>query len=208
MIFWLKGSPAMSAQLEGTLSEEEKGTLLRLARATLEKWLSSHQYLSPQELKAFSLTERLHQRAGVFVTLHEHGQLRGCIGYIEGENEIYQDVIENAVNAATRDPRFPPITSDELSAVNIEISLMTPLEETPNPDDIEVGKHGLVVEKGFCKGLLLPQVAPEWGWDRYEFLEQTCRKAGLPRDAWKKGAHVYRFSAQVFGEQSPASEKE
>jgi AmmeMemoRadiSam system protein A len=195
----------MTTPLEGTLTEAERKTLLRLARSTLRKWLSGHQCLSEKDLEELSLTPRLKQQSGVFVTLHKRGQLRGCIGYIEGENAIYQDVMENAINAATRDPRFPPVTSDELAELDIEISVMTPLEEISGPDEIVVGKHGLVVEKGFYKGILLPQVAPEWSWDSSEFLEQTCRKAGLPRGAWKQGCRVYRFSAQVFGEKSDAS---
>jgi AmmeMemoRadiSam system protein A len=195
----------MTVPLEGTLTEEEKRTLLRLARATLEKWLAGQHCLTEDDLQGFSITPRLRQQAGVFVTLHKAGQLRGCIGYIEGQNTLHEDVIENAINAATRDPRFPPVTRDELPELDIEISVMTPLEEISSPEEIEIGTHGLIIEKGFYKGLLLPQVAPEWGWDCYEFLEQTCRKAGLPRDAWKKGARVYRFSAQVFGEREAAA---
>jgi uncharacterized protein (TIGR00296 family) len=105
-----------------------------------------------------------------------------------------------AVAAGTTDPRFPPITPQELDELDIEISLLGPLEPVAGPQDIQIGRHGLVVEQGWQRGLLLPQVATEWQWDAETFLAHTCHKAGLPRDAWKHGAQVFRFEAEVFGE--------
>jgi AmmeMemoRadiSam system protein A len=182
------------------LNQSEKKALLQLARTTIEKWIKRHESLTNDELRAFELTDAMRQRAGVFVTLNKKGALRGCIGYITGSTLLYEAVIENTVNAASNDSRFSPVKENELPEIDIEISVMSPLEKIRGPEEIEVGKHGLVVERDWSKGLLLPQVAPEWGWDRYEFLEQTCLKAGLPRNAWKKGAKILRFSAQVFGE--------
>ena len=193
----MKSMPEQKALI---LNESEKKALLQLARATLEKWVKRGDSLTNDELRAFGPTDTMRQRSGVFITLNMKGALRGCIGYITGSTALYKAVIENTVNAASNDPRFSPVRENELPDIDIEISVMSPLEEIRGPEEIEVGKHGLVVERDWSKGLLLPQVAPEWGWDRYEFLEQTCLKAGLSRNAWKKGAKIFRFSAQVFGE--------
>ncbi len=193
----------MTESSPDSLSPEEQQTLLRLSRFTLEKWVREKKYPSDKDLEAFKPTHALEQKAGVFVTLHKLGELRGCIGYVTGTTTIYHSVIENTVNAASKDPRFPVVTEDELDMVDIEISVMTPLTPVEDIETIEVGKDGLVVERGFHRGLLLPQVAPEWGWDRYEFLENTCRKAGLPQDTYKKrDIKIFRFRAQVFGEKS------
>jgi AmmeMemoRadiSam system protein A len=185
------------------LTSGEEQTLLRVARLTLEKWIIEKKYPSDKDLESFQISSALEQKTGVFVSIHKLGELRGCIGYVTGTTSILQSVIENTMNAATKDPRFPPVVPEELDIVDLEISVMTPLAEVKDIETIEVGKDGLVVERGFHKGLLLPQVAKEWGWDRYEFLEQTCRKAGLPGDAYqKKETKIWRFSAQVFGEKS------
>ncbi|MCK4298893.1 MAG: TIGR00296 family protein, partial [Planctomycetes bacterium] len=126
---------------------------------------------------------------------------RGCIGRIVGDMPLYKTIIEYAVHAALRDPRFPPVTRSELPDLHIEISVMTPLERVTDVSDIQVGRDGLLIKVGYNQGLLLPQVAAEYGWDRDTFLAHTCRKAGLPLDAWKSPpAEIYRFSAQVFGE--------
>lgn len=138
--------------------------------------------------------------SGVFVTLKKGGALRGCIGTVECRQPLAEEIARVAVCAAREDPRFPPVTADELPDLDLEISVLGPLERIDplDPDAIVIGRHGLVVEQGRRRGLLLPQVAPEWGWDREQFLAHTCRKAGLPLDAWRRGADVYRFEADVF----------
>lgn len=140
------------------------------------------------------------QQGGAFVTIHKHGELRGCIGHIEADEPLGRIVARCAVHACSADPRFPAVTVDELPHLEVELSLLGPLEPIGGLDDIEVGRHGLVIEHGWHRGLLLPQVAVEWGWDREAFLVQTCRKAGLPASAWRQGAKLWRFEAEVFGE--------
>jgi AmmeMemoRadiSam system protein A len=135
-----------------------------------------------------------------FVTIHRHGELRGCIGHLEADEPLGRVISECAVSACSADPRFPPVTASELPDLAIELSLLGALEPAESPADIIIGRHGLVVERGHRRGLLLPQVAVEWKWDRETFLAQTCHKAGLPRDAWKHGALMWRFEAEVFGE--------
>jgi AmmeMemoRadiSam system protein A len=142
----------------------------------------------------------LAQLGGAFVTLHSDGDLRGCIGHIERTLPLGKVVPQCAVAACSTDPRFPPVTALELARIDIEISLLGPLEPISGPGDIEIDRHGLMIEQGWQRGLLLPQVATEWKWDASTFLAQTCHKAGLPRDAWKQGATLYRFEAEVFGE--------
>lgn len=142
----------------------------------------------------------LAQPGGAFVTLHKHGDLRGCIGHISGDEPLGTVVPRCAVAACSSDPRFPPVTPAELDEIDIEISLLGPLERIAGPQDIEIGRHGLVVDSGWQRGLLLPQVAAEWHWDAATFLAQTCHKAGLPRDAWTRGAKLWRFDAEVFGD--------
>jgi AmmeMemoRadiSam system protein A len=145
-------------------------------------------------------SEVLSQKCGAFVTLHQHGELRGCIGHVEADEPLGRVVTRCAVAAGTTDPRFPPVTSSDLDDVDVELSILGPLESISSLDDIEIGKHGLVVELGSHRGLLLPQVAVEWNWDCETFVVSTCRKAGLPPDAWQKGAQFWRFEAEVFGE--------
>jgi AmmeMemoRadiSam system protein A len=137
-------------------------------------------------------------RAGAFVTLHEHGELRGCIGHIEADQPIADVVRRCAASACSSDPRFPAVTPAELGDIEIELSILGALEPVTDLDDVEVGRDGLVVELGYRRGLLLPQVATEQGWDRQTFIEQTCHKAGLPRDAWQHGAKLWKFQAEVF----------
>jgi len=137
---------------------------------------------------------------GGFVTLHLNGSLRGCVGNLGTAYPLSRVVRECAIAACSADPRFEPVRPAEVAALEIEISLLGPLEPVTAPDQIEVGRHGLVVEQGSRRGLLLPQVASEWKWDRETFLAQTCHKAGLARDAWKSGAKVFRFEAEVFEE--------
>ena len=138
--------------------------------------------------------------AGVFVSIHKHGDLRGCIGHIAADRRLDQVIPQCAVSACSQDPRFKPVDRAELEEIDIELSLLGPLEAIAGPEDIEIGRHGLLIEHERRRGLLLPQVATEWKWDAATFLAQTCRKAGLPNDAWKQGATIWRFEAEVFGE--------
>jgi AmmeMemoRadiSam system protein A len=139
-------------------------------------------------------------RAGAFVTLRIHGVLRGCIGYLESELLLVEVVERCAVSAATSDPRFPPLGAAELSGVDLELSVLGPIESVGDIREVVVGRHGLIVEHASHRGLLLPQVAAERQWGVAEFASETCRKAGLPRDAWQTGAKLFRFEAEVFGE--------
>jgi len=140
--------------------------------------------------------------AGGFVTIRRAGELRGCIGSLETDRPIGEVVERCAASAASEDPRFPPVQPAELGAIEVEISVLGPLEtvDPVDPARIVVGRDGLVVEQGPRRGLLLPQVATEWGWDAETFLGRACLKAGLPREAWRTGARVFRFEALVFGE--------
>lgn len=142
------------------------------------------------------------EAAGVFVTVKVGGNLRGCLGTLRGGPRLAADVAACAGDAATRDPRFTPITHDELLLLALEVSILGPFEpcEPPDPGSFTIGIHGLLVERGRHRGLLLPQVATEWGWTPHQFLRQTCLKAGLPPDAWQRDTAVYRFTAQVFGD--------
>ena len=139
---------------------------------------------------------------GAFVTLKKGGELRGCIGTLECRRTLPEEVARVAVSAALEDPRFEPVRPSELNQLSVEVSVLGPLEpiDPTDPGAIEIGRHGLVVEQGFRRGLLLPQVATEWNWDRETFLAHTCAKAGLPADCWRHGARVYRFAAEVFGD--------
>ncbi len=140
-----------------------------------------------------------------FVTWKREGRLRGCIGSVEPVRPLWQDVEANAVQALLRDPRFPPATAREFPHYRADVSVLTPFELEPDPLRIEIGVHGLLVEKGRRRGLLLPQVAVEWNWDVPTFLSQACLKAGLPEDAWREGsprATVRTFRAEVFGEEA------
>ncbi|HSE43448.1 MAG TPA: AmmeMemoRadiSam system protein A, partial [Acidobacteriota bacterium] len=138
---------------------------------------------------------------GVFVSLKLNGELRGCIGYMEALMPLGKAIIHCAIQSATQDPRFPPLNFPELELVKIEISVLSPLEKIEDPNLVEVGTHGLVIAAGNRRGLLLPQVPGEWGWDRETFLNYTCRKAGLPSDAWRDPeTSIYIFSAEVFRE--------
>lgn len=184
---------------ENKLTDAERITLLRLSRDALRSFLETGKFTP--DLKKYSITPALEQKCGVFVTLTKNGRLRGCIGYVEGIKPLWEAVIDNTRNAAFEDPRFPPVKMKEFDDITIEISVMTPLRQIKSVDEIVIGKHGLVIEKGFHRGLLLPQVPVEWGWDRDEFLVHICGKAGLPPDAWKDPeAKLFVFSAQVFSE--------
>jgi len=180
------------------LNLEQRRTLLLIARRSIEAVLAGRR----PELESFPLDDELRRPSGAFVTLHaKDGDLRGCIGSIQAVAPLYQAVSSNAINAAFRDPRFFPVTPDELPELHVEISVMSPIEPVRDLDEIEVGRDGLIVSSGSRAGLLLPQVATEYGWDRDTFLRQTCVKAGLPPDSWRSpDCRVERFSAEVFGE--------
>lgn len=179
-----------------TLDRDHRRYLLELARHTLEAHFagaapptSDHDGGPLAEVR------------GAFVTLTLDGQLRGCIGHVVGVEPLWQTVRDNATSAAFRDPRFPPLDADELSRVEIEISALTPLREIRTLDEIEIGRDGLMVVRGTARGLLLPQVAGDLGWDAETFVRHTCRKAGLPPDCWDHpAARWYAFSAEVFSE--------
>jgi hypothetical protein len=177
------------------LTASEKKELLALARSAVETYVRENRVIeSPATNPKFAANK------GAFVTLKERGRLRGCIGYIEPVAPLDVTIIRTAIYAAVRDSRFEPVTAAELNGLEYEISVLTPLEDVTNPNLVKVGKHGLVIEMNGRKGLLLPQVPVENGWDREEFLAQACLKAGLPEDAWKKGAKIYSFEAIVFKE--------
>lgn len=195
------------------LTLEEGKFLVHLARNTVKTFLETQKPPKPPT----GVDAKFLQNCGVFVTINtvtDSGkELRGCIGYPYPTHPLIQAVVDNAINAATEDPRFEPLQQRELGHVVFEVSVLTPPEQVQveNPQEylnqVKVGEHGLIVEKGFYRGLLLPQVPVEWGWCSEEFLCQCCIKAGLPPDSWLlKGAKIYRFTALVFEETTPNGE--
>jgi AmmeMemoRadiSam system protein B/AmmeMemoRadiSam system protein A len=182
---------------EEFLNEEEKRELLKIARKTIEE------YITERKIPEFKVEdEKLKKKCGAFVTLKKRGELRGCIGNIVGDKPLYITVRDMAIESATRDPRFMPVTKDELNEIEIEISVLTPLEKIDDYRKVIPGKHGVVIRRGFNSGVFLPQVATEQGWNREEFLQALCvHKAGLPKDAYKdKNTELYIFTAEVFSE--------
>jgi len=178
------------------LNDQEKQYLLDLVRNTIVNILETGEFPETEPV-----SEKMREKYGVFVTLHKEGNLRGCIGYIEGVDQLYKSVMNMSKSAAFQDPRFPPVEKKEVDQLEIEISVLSPIKKIESVDEIQVGKHGLIVQQGPYRGLLLPQVATEWGWDKLQFLEQTCRKAGLSTDAWKNTeTDIYIFSAEIFSE--------
>jgi uncharacterized protein (TIGR00296 family) len=193
-----------------TLTSDEGIFLVKLARKAVEENLKDGRIISPPK----NVSPKLQERSGVFVTINSvqnrKRDLRGCIGFPYPTYPLVRAVIEAAVESATRDPRFPPMKSQELSNVVFEVSVLTPpqliKEVSPQeyPSKIEVGVDGLIVESGFYKGLLLPQVPVEWEWDAEEFLCQCCMKAGLPPDCWVlKGTKIYKFTSIIAQELEP-----
>jgi AmmeMemoRadiSam system protein A len=174
-------------------SPEERARLLQLAHQAIDSAIAK------QKIDLTAPSEHLAEMRGAFTTLHLNGDLRGCIGYVIPMYPLYRTVAETAVAAAFSDPRFTPVTAEEAAHLMIEISVLSPMFPI-TPEEVEVGKHGLLVSMGRRRGLLLPQVPTEHGWDRVTFLEQTCYKAGLPPDAWQRGATLEAFTAEVFGE--------
>jgi AmmeMemoRadiSam system protein B/AmmeMemoRadiSam system protein A len=181
------------------LTTEEQKTLLVLARKTMELHVRGEKDLT-KALAGLEITPVLREKRGAFVTIKERGRLRGCIGYVEPIKPLYQTVMDNAVNASTGDPRFAPLSPEEASRTTIEVSVLTVPKQIGDAGEVIVGRHGLIIEKGYHKGLLLPQVATEYKWTRDQFLVHVCRKAGLEDNAWREGAKLWVFSAQVFSE--------
>lgn len=177
------------------LTETQRSVLLDLARRSVLATVTG----SPAPL---SSDVPLPDASGVFVTIKRRGELRGCLGTLQCRGGLDSEVIRCAADAAREDPRFPPVASPELPDLSLEVSVLGPLEpiDPADPRSIVIGRDGLVVEQGIRRGLLLPQVATEWGWTVDQFLRQTCLKAGLPPDAWQHGAQVSRFGAEVFGD--------
>lgn len=195
-------NPAGGSQLERvSLTPSEKSTLLRLARDTIEQYVGKHKKPDPLG-GGYEITPALRRHRGAFVTLKEGGTLRGCIGYIQPIEPLYETVQQNAVNAATRDSRFSPMKPDELSSIEIEISALTPHEPVSSYRDIVLGRHGILLKKGSHQAVFLPQVALEQGWDLPETLRHLSLKADLPADAWQDPQIEFRvFSAEVFHEE-------
>jgi AmmeMemoRadiSam system protein B/AmmeMemoRadiSam system protein A len=178
------------------LTAGDKEELLAMARQTIAHFLETGAF------PHFAITQPgLLQERGGFVTLRKHGELRGCIGHLIGDRPLYLVVQNAAVSAAVADQRFSPVTEEELSDLEIEISILSPLEQVEGVDQIEIGRHGVIIRQGLNQAVYLPQVAPEQGWDREEMLENLCLKAGLSKEAWKKeGTRFYVFTAEVFEE--------
>ena len=177
------------------LTDEQKRALVDVARRAVVSEVT-HQ---PPEPVRHGIG--LPDASGVFVTIKRHGELRGCLGTLKCRRSLAEEVAQCAADAASEDPRFPPVNEEELPELEVEVSVLGPLEEIePDPANVVVGRHGLVAEQGDRRGLLLPQVAAEWDWTAEQFIRQTCMKAGLPGDAWRNGARIYRFEAEVFGE--------
>jgi len=193
------------------LTAEEGKLAVKIARETIAR------HLRGEDEKEWDVPQKFMQKYGVFVTINTHpgGHLRGCIGYPEPVYPLINALISAAKSAATQDPRFMPMRAEELDNVVIEVTILTPPEllKVSDPEEyfefIEIGKHGLIAERGPWRGLLLPQVPVEWGWDLEEFLCETCMKAGLDQYAWKDlSTKIYRFEGQIFGEKEPWGEVE
>ena len=176
------------------LDLDSRKALLLLARSAIARAIGAERAVAPHPQALDDL------RAGAFVTIRINGRLRGCIGYPEPGLPLVEVVERCAVSAAISDPRFPPLTQAEWKDVDLELSVLGPIEPVHDLRDIVTGRDGLIAESGSRRGFLLPQVAVEWKWDAAEFAAQTCVKAGLPRDAWQKGAKLFKFEAEVFGE--------
>jgi AmmeMemoRadiSam system protein A len=181
--------------MKDLFNPDEQRFLLQLARRSIEESLKGAGHPEPK------ITEKKYlEKRGAFVSLKVDGQLRGCIGYPLPYKPLFKTIIEMAAAAATQDFRFAPLRLEELPRAKIEISVLSLPEAVKNPQDVQVGRHGIVISKGHCKGLLLPQVPGEYNWDRETYLRHGCLKAGLDENAWKQGAKIEGFEAQVFSE--------
>jgi AmmeMemoRadiSam system protein A len=185
--------PPHSPELQPEYTQEERAALLQLAHEAILAVLEN------RDRHPFMVTEHLSELRGAFTTVYSQGRLRGCVGYPTAVSPLYQTVIETAQAAAFEDPRFVPVTLSEAPGLKISISVLSPVAPI-RAEEVIVGRHGLIISEGVFRGLLLPQVPVEHGWDPLTFLEQTCRKAGLPLDAWKSTAKIEAFTAEVFGD--------
>lgn len=178
------------------LKSKEKKILLDIAHKAITAAVREEDTTpEPREEKA------LNMRSGCFVTIKQDDDLRGCIGNFQSDLPLFKEVAEMAAASACKDPRFYPLQEDELANIKIDISVLSPLEKIDEIEAIEIGTHGIYLEKGYYRGVLLPQVATEHHWDRETFLKQTCIKAGLPTDSWEaEETDIYIFSAEVFGD--------
>lgn len=189
-----------------SLSEGEKA--VKLARKAIETYLRDKVVIKDRLKGVFE------QNRGVFTTLNKNHDLRGCIGFPYPIKRLDEAIIESAISAAVKDPRFPPVKLQEMDDITVEVTVLTPpekldVEREKLPEHIEIGRHGLMVSSGYYSGLLLPQVAVEYNFDAEEFLTQTCMKANLPPDCWlMKEVEVYRFEGQIFKEREPRGEVE
>jgi AmmeMemoRadiSam system protein A len=174
-------------------SSEERSQLLRLAHQAISATLEQG------ELSLAPPSPHLAEPRGAFTTLYYRGDLRGCVGYVFPVTSLYRTVAESARGAAFDDSRFSPVTLEQALELRVSLSVLSPLHPV-QPEQVEIGRHGLVISLGYSRGLLLPQVPVEHGWDRIAFLEQTCRKAGLPSNAWQSGAKLEAFTAEVFAD--------
>ncbi len=182
---------------EFNLNQDQKEKLLRIARESIELFVKEGKIASLEEDDPILKT-----KTGVFVTINERGMLRGCIGFTEPIFPLYEGVQKAGILAATQDPRFRPLSREELPLIHLEISVLTPLKKINNVKEIVVGRHGIMISKEGKRGLLLPQVAVEHGWNREQFLDQTCIKANLPYECWKKDAEIQIFEAIIFEEKN------
>jgi len=186
-------SPSCVHSNQGEYSHDERLTLLRIAHVSIQSQLAD------EALSLEAPTPHLAEKRGAFTTLYVRRELRGCVGYVFPVASIYRTVAETARAAAFEDTRFPPLSAAELPELEIHLSVLSPLQPV-RPEEVELGRHGLLVSLDGRRGLLLPQVPVEHGWDRETFLQQTCRKAGLPLDAWRHGASLEAFTAELFGD--------
>jgi AmmeMemoRadiSam system protein A len=191
--FDTSSKPPRPWELEPQYTSEERTALLQLAHEAILAPLES------REPRPFSPSAHLSESRGAFTTVYSNGQLRGCVGYPTAVMPLYKTVVETSQSAAFEDPRFTPVTLTEVPGLKISISVLSPVFPV-KAEDVTVGRHGLIISQQGYRGLLLPQVPVEHGWDRIAFLEQTCRKAGLPPSAWKSGATIEAFTAEVFGD--------
>jgi len=183
------------------LTDAQKARLLEVARTSVAARVLQQAPVLAVAVEQADPTSGMPDACGVFVTIKRHGMLRGCLGTLDNRRGLIEEVVRCAADSATEDPRFGAVSADELPDLHLELSVLGPLERIePLPLAFTIGVHGLVVEQGRKRGLLLPQVAIEWGWTAEQFLRQTCLKAGLAEDAWQRGADVYRFAAEVFGD--------
>jgi len=193
------GYKKLKGFLKMALTDKEKSEALSIARGVIASELGIDGE-TDEAVRKPPKSEALKAHLGLFVTLHEAGNLRGCIGNFTSTAPLYDNIRDMAYAAAFSDPRFSPVRIDEFPSIHIEISVLSPLREIKNVEEIEVGRHGIFIQKGYSRGVLLPQVAVENGFDRKTFLEHTCMKAGLSPECWKEDVNIFIFEAEIFSE--------